>query len=54
MIVKFKVVGRAGAEGGVAADEAEVIVEVMGHFQPGFSEQGKRGGGVQVEVVHLG
>ena len=46
-------VGRAGAQGGVAAAEAEVSIEVVGHFQPGFFEQGKREGGRQVEVVHL-
>ena len=53
MTVEFKVVGRAGAQGGVAAAEAEVSIEVVGHFQPGFFEQGKREGGRQVEVVHL-
>lgn len=40
--VDFKLVGRAVAERGVSAVEIEIGVEIVGHFQPGFLQAGKR------------
>ena len=45
--VLFKLVGRAVAQGRVAAVEVEVGVQVVRHFQAGFFEGGERRAGGQ-------
>ena len=39
----FELVGEAVADGGVPAVEVKGDVEVMGDFEPGLFEDGKRG-----------